>query len=216
MEKIKAINRIPLVAMIIMAIVSFSSLVGLSIAGISVLIGIVFFFINKAFEKQSFRDSGLDIKSIKDNLKDKKIWIWIVLPLIMDAICIIIAKLFLPQFIDHILARTQIFVSFDKIILLVFQLAFLALGEEIGWRALFQNQLSKVLPIMPVLLITSILFAFGHLTEGNIIIVIYDIFFIFINSILYGIIFHKTKNAWISAMSHFMANLFSIIVLLFL
>jgi len=215
-EKIKVIKRIPLIAMIIMAIVSFSSLVGLNIAGMSVLIGIVFFFINKTVEKQLFRDSGLDIMAIKDNLKDKKIWIWIVLPLIMDAICIIIAKLFLPQFIDHILARTQTFISFDKTIVLVFQLAFLALGEEIGWRALFQNQLSKVLPIIPVLLITSILFAFGHLTEGNTIIVIYDIFFIFINSILYGVIFHKTNNAWISAISHFMANLFSIIVLLFL
>lgn len=88
--------------------------------------------------------------------------------------------------------------------------------EEIGWRALFQNHLNKVLPIIPVLFITSVLFAFGHLTEGNTIIVIYDIFFIFINSILYGIIFHKTNNAWISAISHFMANLFSIIVLLFL
>lgn len=216
MEKIKAINRIPLVAMIIMAIVSFSSLVGLNIAGMSVLIGIVFFFINKTVEKQLFRDSGLDIKAIKDNLKDKKIWIWIVLPLVMDAICIIIAKLFLSQYIDHVLARTQNFISFDKVILLVLQLAFLAFAEEIGWRALFQNQLSKVLPIIPVLLITSILFAFGHLTEGNNIIVIYDIFFIFINSILYGVIFHKTNNAWISAISHFMANLFSIIVLLFL
>lgn len=216
MEKIKIIKKIPLIAMIIMGIVSFSSLLGLNIAGMSVLIGIVFFFINKAVEKQSFMDSGLDIKVIKDNFKDKKIWIWIMLPLTMDAICIIIAKLFLPQFIDHILARSQDFLSFDKNIVLVFQLAFLALGEEIGWRALFQNQLSKVLPIIPVLLISSVLFAFGHLTKGNIIIVIYDIFFIFINSIIYGIIFHKTNNAWISAISHFIANLFSIIVLLFL
>ncbi|HBC29880.1 MAG TPA: CPBP family intramembrane metalloprotease, partial [Clostridiales bacterium] len=48
------------------------------------------------------------------------------------------------------------------------------------------------------------------------VIVTYDIFFVFINSILYGIIFYKSKNAWISAISHFAANLFSVIVLVFI
>lgn len=210
------IKRIPLIAMIIMGIVSFSNLFGLNIAGISVFIGIIFFFINKFLEKQSFRDSGLDIKAIRTNFKDRKIWFWVVLPLIMDAACIAISKLFLPEYTEHVLARTEIIVSFDKVILLVFQLAILALGEEIGWRAFFQNQLSKALPIIPVLLISSVLFAFGHLAEGNVIVVIYDIFFVFINSILYGIIFHKSNNAWISAISHFTANLFSVIVLVFL
>ena len=210
------INRKPLIAMTLMTMVSFSNFFGVNIAGLSVSIGAVFFFINNAFEKQPSKDSGLDIKSIGSNLKDKKIWIWIVLPLIMDAVCITISKLFLPEYIEHVLARTEIFVSFDKIILVVFQLAILALGEEIAWRAFFQNQLSKALPIIPALLITSVLFAFGHFAEGNNIIVIYDIFFVFINSILYGIIFHKSKNAWISAISHFIANLFSVIILVFL
>jgi len=210
------IKRMPLIAMIIMAFVSFSNLLGLNIAGLSVLIGVAFFFVNKAFEKQPFRHSGLDIKEIGTNLKDRKIWIWVALPLIMDAVSIVISKLFLPEYIAHVLARTEIFVSFDKITLLVFQLAVLALGEEIAWRAFFQKQLYKTLPIMPVLIISSVLFAFGHFSDGNIIIVMYDIFFVFINSILYGIIFYKSKNAWTSAISHFAANLFSVIVLVFL
>lgn len=210
------IKRIPLIAIIIMLGVSFSNLFGLNIAGISVIIGVVFFFINKAFEKQPFRDSGLDLKVIGTNFKDRKIWIWVALPLIMDAVSITISKLFIPEYIEHVLARTEIFLSFDKVILLVFQLAGLALGEEIAWRAFFQKQLNKALPFIPTLIISSLLFAFGHLTKGNVIIVIYDIFFVFINSILYGIIFYKSNNAWISAMSHFSANLFSVVVLVFL
>lgn len=59
--------------MIIMAVVSFSNLFGLQIAGASVIIGVVFFFINKAFVKQPFEDSGFDIKAIGVNLKDKGI-----------------------------------------------------------------------------------------------------------------------------------------------
>lgn len=210
------IKRVPLIAIIIMMVVSFSNLFGLNIAGISVIIGVIFFFINKAFEKQPFRDSGLDFKVIGSNFKDRKIWVWVALPLIMDAVSITISKLFIPEYIEHVLARTEIFLSFDKVILLVFQLAVLALGEEIAWRAFFQKQLSKALPFIPTLLISSVLFAFGHLTKGNVIIVIYDIFFVFINSILYGIIFYKSNNAWISAISHFSANLFSVVVLVFL
>ena len=116
----------------------------------------------------------------------------------------------------NVLARTEVFVSFDKVVIMIFQLALLALGEEIAWRAFFQKQLSKALPIIPTLLISSVLFAIGHFNQGNAVIVLYDVFFVFINSVLYGIIFRKTNNAWISAISHFVANLFSIIVLVFL
>jgi len=34
--------------------------------------------------------------------------------------------------------------------------------------------------------------------------------------VLYGIIFYKTNNAWVSGLSHFAANLFSILVLGFI
>ena len=210
MQEIKTYS---LITMIIMVIISFSNLMGLKIAGISVLIGVVFFFVNKNMEKQSDKDSGLDINSIKTNFKDTSIWIWLALPLIMDVVSITVAKLFLPEYIEHVFARTEIFVSFDKVVIMVLQLAVLALGEEIAWRAFFQRQLNKVFPIAYTLIISSVLFAIGHISDGKTIIVIYDVFFVFINSILYGIIFYKSNNAWVSAISHFTANLFSIIVL---
>ena len=45
----QSIKKIPFVAMIIMAAISFSNLLGLKVAGVSVIIGIVFFFINKVY-----------------------------------------------------------------------------------------------------------------------------------------------------------------------
>lgn len=215
-EDIQNIKKISLIAIILMAILSFSNLLGLKIAGFAVMVGVVFFFVLKASGKKPFEGSGLDIGAIKTNFKDKSIWFWIALPIIMDAVAIVASKLFLPEYIDHVLARTEVFVSFDKVVIMIFQLALLALGEEIAWRAFFQKQLSKALPIIPTLLISSVLFAIGHFNQGNAVIVLYDVFFVFINSVLYGIIFRKTNNAWISAISHFVANLFSIIVLVFL
>jgi len=212
----KNIKTISLVAMIIMGVISFSNLMGLKVAGASVVIGVIFFFVNKKSENQSDKESGFDMNSIKSNFKDESIWLWVLLPLTLDAVSIMISKLFLPEYIEHVLARTEGFVSYDKIVIMVLQLAFLALGEEIAWRAFFQKQLNKFLSIRHTLLISSVLFAIGHISSGNTTIVIYDIFFVFINSILYGIIFYKSNNAWISAISHFTANLFSLMVLIFL
>lgn len=209
------IKKLPLAAMLAMAVISFSNLFGLRIAGASVIIGVACFFINNAYEKQPSAGSGLDIKAIGVNLKDRQIWLWVILPLIMDAVSITLARAFLPRYIEHVLARTEVFVSFDRVVLMVFQLAVLALGEEIAWRAFFQKQLSKGLSTLPVLLISSVLFALGHWTQGSTIVVLYDVFFVFLNSILYGIVFYKSTNAWVSAMSHFIANLFSVIVLAF-
>lgn len=210
------IKKTAFIGIILMTILSFSNLFGLKIAGIAVFVGVVFFFVNKALEKQPFEGSGLDISAIRTNFKDEIIWFWIALPIIMDAVSITISKLFLPEYIEHVLARTEVFVSFDKIVTMIIQLAFLALGEEIAWRSFYQRQLNKALPIIPTLLISSVLFAIGHFNQGDAVIVLYDVFFVFINSVLYGIIFHKTNNAWISTMSHFVANLFSVIVLVFL
>jgi membrane protease YdiL (CAAX protease family) len=202
--------------MVIMTIVSFSNFLGFNVAGISVIVGIIFFLINRVLEKNVSSDSGLNVKAIGINLKDKSIWFWVALPLIMNLVCFTLAALFLPEFIEHIYGRTEFMVSLDKLLILVLQLAILALGEEIAWRGFFQKQLSKWLPIIPTLILTSIVFSLGHFAVGNMVVVSYDIFFIFINSVLYGVIFYKTNNAWISAISHFIANLVSVIIILFL
>src|SRR5690606_23893668 len=153
------------------------NLLGLNIAGASVIVGVVIFFINKVVEKEPYRDSGLDFKAIGTDLKDGKIWLWSVLPLVMDGVSITIGKLFLPGYLEHVAARAGILVSFEVSMLSIFQLAFLALGEEIAWRAFFQRQLNKALPIIPVLLGSSLLFGLGHLQRGDAVIVTYDIFF---------------------------------------
>lgn len=209
----KSIKKLPLFIMIIMAILSFTNLFGLNIAGASIVIGVIFFFINKAYEKESDKDSGLDIKAIGTNLGDKKIWFWIVLPIIMDAICITISKLFLPEYIEFEAMRAGAFVAVELSIASIFQFLVFALGEEIAWRAFFQKQLSKAISIIPVLLSSSLLFTLGHFKAGNPIIVAYGLLFTFINSCLYGVVFHKTKNAWVSTISHFTANIFEVFLM---
>ncbi|MBN3555796.1 hypothetical protein JYA63_16075 [Fictibacillus nanhaiensis] len=79
------------VGLILMTIVSFSNLVGVNIAGLSVILGITFFFIHRRFGKRD--TDGLDIKAIRTYLKQKAIWFWIALPLVMNIICFALAAL---------------------------------------------------------------------------------------------------------------------------
>lgn len=209
---VQNIKIMPLIVMIIMAVLSFTNLFGLDIAGACIFIGVAFFFINKAIEKQPFEGSGLDIKAIGINLKDKKIWFWIILPLIVHGISIVISMLFIPQYIEYEITRAEAFVKIEVSIASVLQFLVFALGEEIAWRAFFQKQLNKVLPIMPVLLFSSLLFTLGHFKAGNPVIVVYGLLIIFINSLLYGVVFHKTQNAYVSTISHFIANIFEVII----
>lgn len=209
----KANTRIKIIMMGIMVFFSFTNVFGIELAGISVILGVIFFFVYKGIEKQNDEVCGLNIKSIGKDLKGLRIWLWILMPLLMDVIVIMLSKLILPGYIEHMLLRSASMLSFDKVFLLMIQLIFFAMGEEIAWRGFFQKQLKSFLPTVPALLITSILFSLGHLASGDTMIVVYDLLAVFINSLLYGIIFEKTNNAWISTISHFMSNLFSILIL---
>lgn len=130
-------------------------------------------------EKKSPRDSGLDAASLTADLKVKGIWIWLGLPIIMDAISLGISKIYFPEYLQHVIARSQVFVSFKISPGQLLQLLFLALGEEIAWRSFYQKQLERVLPTAFVLVLSSVLFAIGHFTPGNPSVVLYDLFFCF-------------------------------------
>ena len=204
------------VVLIIMALVSLTNLFGIPAAGISVILGIAAFFIFKIVEKQTFQACGLDFKSIGKEARRPAIWLWILLPSVMNLLVIILAKLVLPNYIEHVVSRSAAMLTVETLPILILQLFVFALGEEIAWRGFFQRQFNSFLPVAPTIVITSILFSLGHLMSGSLIIVIYDLLFVFVNSLIYGFIFRKTNNAWMSAISHFAANLFAVIILFLL
>lgn len=209
----KHIKKSSLIALLIMTALSFTNLFGLPIAGMSVLIGVAFFFLDKG--KAPLSQSGFDFKGIGKALSDKTMWPWLVSPLVMDLVAVGLAKLVLPEFMEHVLSRAAMLASFDKVALLAVQLVVFAIGEEIAYRAFFQNKAQQILPVPLAILLTSVLFGIGHIVAGNPVVIAYDVFFVMVNGFLYGIIFYKTRNAWVSAIAHFASNLFSMMILLF-
>lgn len=213
------IRKTPLTAIIFMAIFSLSGLIvsqeSVKLTSITLIIGIIVFFVTWKSEKAEGNGDGLDIKKVPKQLKDKTVLLLIMIPMLMNIVCTVLANFFVPEFIEHLKGRTD-FLALNRLPILILELIIAALGEEIAWRAFFQKQLAKVIPFVPTLIISSALFAICHFTQGNTIVVLYDILFVFINAVFYGIIFRKTDNAYISTLAHFLANLLGIIEVMFL
>ncbi len=215
----KKTSNLVVISMILMTISSFTSLFKIEVGGekiglasISLIIGIATFFVTRKTNDDV--NEGLNFKSMFQLLKDKKIIVLVLMPTIMNVVCFLIAKIFIPEFITHLKARTS-FLSFQTIVILLVQLFIFALGEEIAWRAFFQKQFSKMFPYVPSLIISAALFSLCHLNSGNIVVVIYDLVFVFINAIFYGIVFRKTDNACVSTIAHFTANLLGTVAIMF-
>ena len=200
-------TTVTITALLLMLALTATNFFGLSLAGFSIFVGIIAFFLTTG--KGKICENGLDFRATGKQLADKKLWLWILFPTLANLLSVAIAHFFLPEFLSHVAARTGEFLTFDKILLLVlaFQLIITALGEEIAWRAFFQKRLGGFIPMWLSIVLTSILFSLGHLSTGTIKIVIYDLLFVFVNSLFYGIVFKKTNNACISAISHLIANL---------
>ncbi len=204
------------VVLIVMTLVSLTNLVGVSAAGISVGLGIGAYFYFKRFGNLAMDESDLNVRTIRDAGKKPGIWLWVFMPSIMNIMVIFLAKFILPNYIDHIVARSEGMLSVSILPMLIVQLLFFALGEEIAWRGFYQKQLQSFVPIGPAIAVTSAIFSLGHLTSGSAVIVAYDLLFVFVNSMIYGNIFRKTNHLWLSTVSHFTANLTAVIILFFL
>ena len=217
MKKITKPNTAVIILLAVMIVLSFTNLFNfqlngepLKLAGISVIVGIIAYFTTRKTNENKY--DGFNIKTFLRSLKDKKVILLILLTLIINVVCFVIAKLCLPEYIEHVGARVDGILDLASVPRLFLELVVLALGEEIAWRAFLQKQTSKIMPFVPSLILTSALFALGHFNFGTPIIVFYDLLFVFIDSLVYGIIFKVSDNAWCSFSAHFLANLLSTIL----
>ena len=85
------------VVLALMTVVSLTNLFGLSAAGISVILGMTAFFAFKIIEKQTFQECGSSFKTMAQIVKKPAVWLWLILPTIMNLLVIILAKLILPK-----------------------------------------------------------------------------------------------------------------------
>lgn len=212
----KSSTILTLIGITVMILLTLTKVVPSStIAGYSVFVGIAFFFITEAVSKTRGSESGLRFKTIAADLKNPGVLLLMLLPSVSAIATLVVGNLiFSGEFVAHVMERTGSILSFDKTALLIGQVIIAAFGEEIAYRGFFFGKSSKIFPIWICAVVSSAVFAAGHIATGNIGIVAYDIATVFIDSLIFSVIYHKSGNCVISTFSHILGNTISLVAVL--
>ena len=172
----------------------------IGITGYSVFVGIAFFFITEAVSKTRGSESGLRFNTIVTDFKKPGVLLWVLLPSASGIATLVVGNLiFGGEFVAHVVGRTSSILSFDKVALLIGQVIIAAFGEEIAYRGFFFGKSAKLFPIWVCAVVSSAAFAAGHIAT------------VFIDSLIFSVIYHKTGNCVISTFSHILGNAISLV-----
>lgn len=168
----------------------------------------VYLILERCFRKRSWSDIGFKFNNTMMDIR--KVWRWIILvTFVSPIITLLIANLMLPEFIMHVKGRLPVDTSL--IIPTIITITIGTFLEEIIFRGFVQERLGWFTDVPIAIMISSILFAFMHYSSGDFNIVIFDIITLFIDSILFGIIYAKTKNVFTSWIAHYLCDIVAII-----
>lgn len=183
--------------------------------GAFILAPIVYLLVERVIRKRTFGEIGFNFKNLGKDVKET--WKLILLvSVVLNLLTVLIAKVFLPEYFEHVVSRVSPMLSFNTMALLVVQFLILGLGEEIAFRGFLQARLSWFIKPTYAIFITSAVFALLHYSSGTAVVVGFDLLSVFINSLIYGFIFLRTNNIFASWTAHVLVNLVGVVVVTFL
>ncbi len=194
-------------AVMIIAVAVKAATSSMIAAAVIHIAGLACFFIIEGIEKTPDSESGLSFKRFFSDLKKPG-----VIPLILFMILLSPAEMLLSKavfgraYIDHVLGRINV-PGLGQLPLLLFSQTVSVLGEEIEFRAFFVGKGMKRFSFWPAAIVGAVLFAAAHYTAGAAGIVARDLGGIFIDAILFAILYRKTGNCLISFIPHFVSNM---------
>jgi membrane protease YdiL (CAAX protease family) len=181
---------------------------------VSVLFPVVYLLVERPLRRRSWSDIGFRFNGLLAGLVQNLGWI-----LLVSVGTQVLASLgsyyLFPGYFQHVLARLPFEMKAISISIFI-ALAISTLGEEIIYRALFQNRMAVFLRPAAAIGITSLVFALMHFAPGPALIVTIDLAFVFVDSLIYGIIFHRSRNVFVAWIAHLLADITGVILLLML
>ncbi len=215
-DKVKIITLIGMAVMLIAVAVKAATASVIAAAVIHIA-GLACFFIVEGIEKTPDSESGLSFKRFFPDLKKPGVLLLILFMLVLSPGEMLLSKaVFGRAYIDHVLGRITV-PGLDQLPLLLFTQIVSVLGEEIEFRAFFVGKGMKRFSFWPVAIAGAVIFAAAHYAAGPAGIVARDLAGIFIDAILFAILYRRTGNCLISFVPHFLNNMigFFLVPLLF-
>ncbi|WP_274365643.1 CPBP family intramembrane glutamic endopeptidase [Paenibacillus thermotolerans] len=176
------------------------------LALIAAIIPIVYFFV----EHNIRGGDNARIKGLWSDIRQN--WHWFGLVVVLQVLYTVTFKTFLPEVFDHLHARVPLIqngLNFNVVVALLFA----AYGEEIAFRGLFQERFAWYMRPAAAIVVTSLLFALIHLSEGGPLVVGADLTTVFLDSVVFGIIYYRTRNIFAGWIAHFAANVVALIAI---
>ena len=205
-DKVKTITLIGMAVMII-AVAVKAATSSMMAAAVIHIAGLACFFLIEGIEKTPDSESGLSFKRFFPDLKKPGVLPLILFLLVLSPVDMLLSKaVFGRAYIDHVLGRINV-PGLDQLPLLLFNQIVSVLGEEIEFRAFFVGKGMKRFSFWPVAVAGAVLFAAAHYTAGAAGIVAWDLGGIFIDAILFAILYRRTGNCLISFIPHFLNNM---------
>ena len=205
-DKVKMITLLGMAVMIIAVAVKAATSSVIAAAAIHIA-GLACFFIIEGIEKTPDSESGLSFKRFFSDLKKPGVLLLILFLLVLSPVEMLLSKaVFGSAYIDHVLGRVNV-PGLDQLPLLLFSQIVSVLGEEIEFRAFFVGKGMKRFSFWPVAVAGAVLFAAAHYAPGAAGLVAGDLGGIFIDAILFAILYRKTGNCLVSFVPHFLNNM---------
>ena len=205
-DKVKMITLIGMAVMLIAVAVKAATSSVIAAAAIHIA-GLACFFIIEGIEKTPDAESGLSFKRFFSDLKKPGVILLILFMLVLSPGEVLLSKaVFGSAYIEHVLGRINV-PGLDQLPLLLINQIASVLGEEIEFRAFFVGKGMKRFSFWPVAIAGAVLFAAAHYAVGPAGIVAWDLGGIFIDAILFAILYRKTGNCLISFIPHFLNNM---------
>jgi len=205
-DKVRMITLIGMAVMIIAVAVKAATASMIAAAAIHIA-GLACFFLIEGIEKTPDSESGLSFKRFFPDLKKPGVLPLILFMIVLSPVEMLLSKVvFDSAYIDHVLGRIDV-PGLDQLPLLLISQIVSVLGEEIEYRAFFVGKGMKRFSFWPVAIAGAVLFAAAHYAAGPAGIVAWDMGAIFIDAILFAILYRRTGNCLISFVPHFLNNM---------
>ena len=205
-DKAAVITLVGMAVMLIAVAVKAATSSAIAAAAIHIA-GLACFFIIEGIEKTPDSESGLSFKRFFSDLKKPGVIPLILFMLVLSPAEMLLSKaVFGSAYIDHVLGRISV-PGLDQLPLLLLSQVVSVLGEEIEYRAFFVGKGMKRISFWPAAVAGAILFAAAHYAAGAAGIVAWDLGTIFIDAILFAILYRRTGNCLISFIPHFLNNM---------
>ncbi len=176
------------------------------------LIPAAYLLVERRLRQRSWAEIGFRFSTFWRDLRAN--WFWFALAgIIVQPLTALLAMAFAPAYLEHVISRLPFPQDINWFVLLPL-LAFSLLAEEMTFRSLIQGRLAPFVGNAIAILIASFLFAIAHLSSGVFVIVVIDLATIFIDSVLYGLIFARSKNLLVSWAAHLLGDILGLIFLL--